>query len=76
MVADWLGNLNILSQFDLDLISQGHHKCDKWCTITPSVISITLKSVSLTVSEIWPAENFEGQSNLDLIPQGHHKQGK
>ena len=38
-----------------------------------SLIAINHKSVSLTVIEIWPIENFEGQFDLDLILQGHHK---
>ena len=63
-------------QFDLDLISQGHHKSYKWCIMPPSVIAINHMSVSLTVFDTWLVENFEGQFDLDLISQGHHKHAK
>ena len=62
--------------FDLDLLSQGHHKYGKWCTLASSLIVINDKCVSLTVTEICLMENFDCWFDLDLISQGHHKYGK
>ncbi len=62
---------NFECQFDHDLISQGHHKHVKWCTVTLSVIAINHRSAPLMVTKILPIEKFEGQFDLDLISQGH-----
>ena len=73
MVAEIWPIENFEGWFDLDLISHGHHKYCKWCTVTLSVIVINHKSVSLILSEIWAIEYFDGWFDFDLISQGHHK---
>ncbi len=64
---------NFQGQFHLDLISQGHPKCDNSCTMTSFLYIFNHKSVSLMVTEIWQIEIFQGQFDLDLISQGHPK---
>ncbi len=44
--------------------------------VTSSLIVINHKAVSITVTEIWPVENFQGQFDVDLVSQGHHKYAK
>ena len=56
---------NFEGQIDLGQTCQSHHKYDKWCTMTSSLIVFDHKSVYLTVTEIWPI--------FDFTSQGHHK---
>ena len=68
---------NFHSQFDFDLISEGHHKkYDEYCKITIYLITVNHRSVFLAVTQVWSIINFKCWFDLDLIFQGHNKYGK